>query len=445
MMFLISILSLFYNLDLLTIVLGLFAIFSAIVSFVLAKLEIENNKRLFYGFYAKDIKHFAAYSALVLTLLTLLFQTKKEIDSNIEALKRYHESDSLERTNFVTTLTYIDSTLKIQNQTLDSTNLVLAKQMIMLDKQDITLNNLSYIFKKQGLLSDSINSSIDLIHGNLKKQESIIDIQSKLTKQSIRLLNPFKDIFFSFSFVYDSADKVFPKYYGLMDSIYKNPEVFGNDYSLTFYAGSKDLNITYFSSYQPNEYEDGLTYNLGHFSEFLTFFSRKDTSVSIDDLTNVDLEYRLIAWVPKSLSIFESDIKNHIIICPKKSTIYDFTIDFEHKTLEQSVKFSSYEEIENDHTILSIADIIYPADPENKFIQISAPSFINEPPKLTELTIHFGETYYNSVSIPGILFTLRKLNGGSGNKRIGYIVNIKTIQDYLKKKELDSNIPGKDL
>src|SRR5690349_7822322 len=68
------------------LLLGIFAIISALISFVLTYVDLKDKRRKIFNFKAIDIKRYLAFVTLFLTMLTIMFEIKAKVDENIAAI-----------------------------------------------------------------------------------------------------------------------------------------------------------------------------------------------------------------------------------------------------------------------------------------------------------------------------------------------------------------------
>lgn len=128
------------------VILGLFSVISAFIIFILDRLNNRDNRRKFYGFYARDIKKYFGFFTLISSLAVLMLQTSKEVQqSNIER-KEAERKDSLDRAR---------DSIRLDN--FSTTVLTIAKNQALLFVEHRNIKILLHIFivYLQSLLSQN--------------------------------------------------------------------------------------------------------------------------------------------------------------------------------------------------------------------------------------------------------------------------------------------------
>jgi hypothetical protein len=170
-----------------TIILGVLAILSALLSLYLSILEGRDKRKKIMGFGIKQIKQVAAYFSFLLTILTLIVQDKHESDNKLTELKKDHVTDSAQhvrdstqRNNLDTTLHRIDITIGKQAATLDSASNILKRQRTQLAlqqsalyKQQQSLDSNTKIISRENAIFFGVNNSISL---NQRTLDSVLKV-----------------------------------------------------------------------------------------------------------------------------------------------------------------------------------------------------------------------------------------------------------------------------
>lgn len=157
--------------DLNTIISLIISIITGAISLALSLIAPKDKRRKLFGFYIKDLIRFFAYASFILLIISIINDRMTEVNSKLTVLEKERIADSIQRSNFDTTLQAINRTLIAQNNTLILQNETMDSVKQILDRQKTELSHQVHILEKQG----------QMILGNskiiFKQNETLNDIQ----------------------------------------------------------------------------------------------------------------------------------------------------------------------------------------------------------------------------------------------------------------------------
>jgi hypothetical protein len=279
---------------------------------------------------------------------------------------------------------------------------------------------------------DSLDTDIRLARRTLQAQNTLFEKQKETLLLSSRMSMPLRDVYYSFVLTYQKADIVFEDYYKKMEAICSNkhlykPEIYQylkfnpDKKEMTIYVKNPDIE----SRFLP--IEEDLKLVQGNLS-----FHDVDQDRSL--WMNPELNYGLLAWVHG----YQIEKDPTETFSPHDPTRYAITIDFESRVLTQKVEKLSYQMTRDRYSMFSVADILYPDNPEKRYIVFSSVirSEMKVYPQFSELEIFFGE-YSSGIKLPEYW---SKTSGPFISDM--YKVNVKKLQEYFHRKGIDKRIPG---
>jgi hypothetical protein len=245
---------------------------------------------------------------------------------------------------------------------------------------------------------------------NIRRQEAILTrteaANDALGKMSVevdyglrRLSSPLKEIYFSYRIDFDGADTRFSNYWNRIASIHTNQTSHQPITQLVRRNDTMEV-VGAETGLFPRENEGPASEVLNEARNLIAFFSESMDSSPV-------LEYRTHAWNwDKEPLIRDGNLKT----APNGPRL-SLHFDFKNKLLTQEIRYASVSQKRNSQQIASILDLTHPREPKKLFFQIGVSSrYQKTPPKIRDVTIHFYESFYNSIDIPGEVLQVRKLD-----------------------------------
>ncbi|WP_259065848.1 hypothetical protein HDF24_03165 [Mucilaginibacter sp. X4EP1] len=282
---------LFSNLDATTVILGILAILTALLSLYTGILESKDKRKHLLGMDVKAIKNVAAYCSFILTILTLIVQDKHDSDTKLEAAAKERKadsvqrrSDSIQRVNLATTIKYLDTTITQQKATLKSTDTIINRQKSQLQFQQNTLiaqrmafDSTAKVIRRENFIAGKVENTLMVSQKSLDSLSTVM-AQGKRTGEQLDQVNvPVAFMYFGKMRFYTKNEQLLWKPGFLLDGkIYNKMDDLGAyiDHNIKEVRGNEQYKMRlFFNSIAPSAVESSsyLTYTIGGSKGSVTF------------------------------------------------------------------------------------------------------------------------------------------------------------------------------